>query len=331
MKKKSCFMVLLAICLFLVGCGDNSSENTSSQKQDSKKEIVINIGAPKAPPTLPILRMIDQNVLGDNIKINLEFWNTPEQVIAMTQDGKHDMFALPLTVAAKLYNKEANIKLTNVNTWGVTYFVSSDKNIKNWSDLKGKTVYVPLKSSPPDIMTQYFMESNNLKVGKDVQIKYSSTQEIGQLLKASKIENAVNIEPQVTASLMGNKNLEIKFNYNEEWKKIKGKDKNIPNAGMGATAKFIENNPEVVKNFEKEYEKALKWVLENPKDAAKLAETKLGLKKEIVEKAIPNFGLEYKNSRNAKEDLKSFYELLYKFDLKTIGGKVPSEDFYYGK
>ena len=34
----------------------------------------------------------------------------------------------------------------NVNTWGVTYFMTTDPAFETWADLAGKTVYIP--SSP---------------------------------------------------------------------------------------------------------------------------------------------------------------------------------------
>ena len=96
---------------------------------------------PTAPPALPVLHMMSTNALGDQVEIQLDVWDGPEQLIAMVQDGGHQMFAFPLTVVAKLYNKGLDVQLMNVNTWGVTYFLTSDPDFRDWSDLKGKTVY----------------------------------------------------------------------------------------------------------------------------------------------------------------------------------------------
>ena len=68
------------------------------------KEQVIRIGMPKAPPALPVLRMIESNALGENVKIEYTIWDAPEKLIAMVQSGDFDMFAFPLTVVAKLYS-----------------------------------------------------------------------------------------------------------------------------------------------------------------------------------------------------------------------------------
>lgn len=48
-------------------------------------EKTIYVGAPKAPPVLPVLRMIETNALGKDYKIDIKVWNSPEILIAMVQ------------------------------------------------------------------------------------------------------------------------------------------------------------------------------------------------------------------------------------------------------
>ncbi len=362
MKKfKLTAAVMAAAMLALTACGSSSATAETEAKAESAAEteaeseteesesaseenevaddeasadteaVTLKLGVPKAPPTLPVLHMIEEGLLGDKVNIELDVWDAPEQLIAMVQDGEHDMFAFPLTVAAKLYNKGLPVRLTNVNTWGVTYFVTTDPELSEWSQLKGKTVYVPLQSSPPDALTQFFLSNAGLKVGEDVEIVYSTTAEISQMLAAGTIEYATLIEPQVTAAKMNNSDVRVAFSFEDEWKKVKGDDSIVPNAGFGTTADFIEANPELVAEFEAAYEESLNWVLANPAEAGALAEKYLGLKSALVEKAIPNMGLIYKNAMDAKTDLDGFYQLLNDFDQSMIGAKVPDEEMYYSK
>ena len=293
--------------------------------------VTLRLGVPKAPPALPVLHMIEENALGDQAKIELDIWDAPEQLLAMVQDGDHDMFAFPLTVVAKLYNKGVPVVLTNANTWGVTYFMTTDPDFSDWSQLKGKTVYIPLQSSPPDVLTQYFIDQAGLKIGEDVEVIYSTTQEVAQMLANGTAQYATLIEPQCTAAMAQNPDVRVAMSFESEWQKIKGADAIIPNAGFGTTKPFIEKNPELTAEFEAAYEEALNWVLENPEEAAKLAEKYLGLKPPIVQKAIPNMGLMYRNSFEAKPELDDYYQLLSDFDAKMIGGKVPDEGMYYKK
>lgn len=319
MKKWITPLATAILCLSMTGVG-NAAEET-----------VITIGAPKAPPTLPILHMMDINALGDHVTINLDTWDEPESLIAMVQDQEHDMFAFPLTVAAKLYNKGMDISLLNVNTWGVTYFLTSDPEFESWADLKDKTVYVPLQSSPPDALTQYFLNEAGLTVGTDVDIVYASTSEVASMLISGEAEYATLIEPQVTKVVSANEDVHVALSFEEEWKRVTESDTKIPNAGFGTTQFFIDANPELVDEFEKAYAEAVQWVNDNPEEAGMLAEEHLGLNAGVVKKAIPNMGLEYVSAVDAEPELDTFYNLLKSFDPSMIGGSIPDSGLYYAK
>lgn len=337
MKKLISLLLVFSMMVTFAACGsekqgENTTETTEKMTQQGEKEnVVLHLGVPTAPPTLPILRMIEKKMLGDNVEIKLDIWDEPEKLIAMIQDGNHDICAFPLTVISKLYNKGMDVQLLNVNTWGVTYFLTTDPSFKSFADLKGKTVYVPLQSSPPDVLTQYFINQAGLEVGKDVNIVYASTSEIASLFAAGEAEYGTLIEPQVTRAMMGNKNLRVALSFEEEWQRVTGTDTMIPNAGIGTSKKFIEQNPELVTAFETAYEEALDWVKQNPEEAGTLAEEYLGLKAQLVAKAIPNMGLYYKNAMNSKDELDAFYHLLYEFNPEMIGGKAPDHGMYYEK
>ena len=108
MKKKLLAILLSMISIFSMGC----TNSTVKEEEATNEKITLNLGVTKGAPTLPILQMVETNAMGDNVELNLDYWNSPEQLIAMTQDNEHDIFTMPLTVAAKLYNKGMGIKLT---------------------------------------------------------------------------------------------------------------------------------------------------------------------------------------------------------------------------
>lgn len=306
-----------------------SSAETASESTAASGPIEITLGVPTAPPTLPILRMIDSKALGEDVTINLDVWTAPDQLIAMVQDSAHDMFAFPLTVVATLFNKGLDVRLMNVNTWGVTYFLTTDPNFGSWSDLKGKTVHIPLQSSPPDALTQYFINEAGLVPGEDVEIIYATTDEVTQLLASGQAQYATQIEPQVTAALSKNPNLRRALSFEEEWQRVTGTDTMIPNAGFGTKQSFIDENPDFVAAFQNAYQEALEWVVANPAEAAKLAEAELGMQAALVEQAIPNMGLHFKTAPDAADELADFYELLYSYDPSMVGGNLPGEEMYY--
>ena len=352
--KKHLSMVLGACLLMtaLSGCGKADSASTTAAASESVSEsaetsaqtaetnadtkaassneaITLKLGVPTAPPTLPVLHMMEDKLLGDNVTIELDIWSGAEQLLAMVQDNEHDMFAFPLTVVAKLSNKGMPVRLMNVNTWGVNYFLTSDPEFKTWGDLKGKTVYVPIQSSPPDALTQYFLSESGLTVGQDVNIVYASAPEIASLLASGKAEYATLFEPQATAAMAQNENIIRALSFEDEWQRVTGTDTMIPNAGWGTTQSFINENPELTAQFQEAYEESVQWVLDNPADAAALAEKYLDMKAAVVEKAIPNMGLCFKTAQDSHAELDTFYQLLNDFDATMIGGSLPDDSMYY--
>lgn len=295
----------------------------------ASEPITIQVGVPKAPPALPLLYMLENKSLGDKATIKIDIWDEAETLIAMVQGGQHHMFAFPLTVVAKLHNKGLPIQLLNVNTWGVTYFVTADPDLKTWADLAGKTIYVPLPSTPPDVLTQFFLSEAGLKVGQDVKIIYASFVEIATMLAAGKIEYATLIEPQVTRALLANSKLRVAFSFENEWQRIRKDNSLIPNAGFGLASSFAKANPELVAAFQIAYAQGVQWVNDNPVQAGTLAQKYLDLNSGLVEKAIPNMGLLFKSAQDARPELEIFYTLLNNFDPNMIGGKLPGDSMYY--
>ncbi|PIE53846.1 MAG: hypothetical protein CSA35_09045 [Dethiosulfovibrio peptidovorans] len=319
MRKSLSVLLFIALLTVALACTDVSSANS----------VTLKVGVPKAPPALPFLYMIENDSLDGHAKIELELWDSAEMLIAMVQDRHHHLFAFPMTVISKLYNKGLDIQLLNVNTWGVSYLLTSDPDLKNWTDLKGQTIYVNLQSSPPDALTQYFLDAASMKPGKDVILIYASIPEVGAMAASGKARYAVLLEPMATKALMNNPKLRVAFDFEKEWQKVNGGNDRTPTAGIGATGVFLTDHPELIEPFQEAYREGVEWTRSHPQEIGALAEKYLGLNAELVSRAIPTMGLQFKTALEARDEVNAFYKLLMEFNPKMIGGTIPDKGMFY--
>ncbi len=323
--KKQIIICILLISLVLSGC--NQSVKTDNKKEEHQMEIMI--AAPKSPSTIPILRLIETNALGEDVKINLELYGDMEKMIVMATEEKYGFMVLPVHTAATLYNKGLGAKLLNVFGWGGMYLSTTDPECSTWEDLKDKTLYVPAMGSIPDIITQYFCIQHGLKIGENINVVYSSHHEIAQLIELGKIKYAVDAEPFVTRNSQSVEGYKIICDFAKEWKEINESQYNMPANGVITSNTFISNKGEWIERFNLEFEKALQWTTENPDDAAVLAEKYLNADAELIEKAMPNYKFLVKPAMDVKGDIEAYCEVLSSFKPESIGGKIPDEGFYY--
>lgn len=328
MKKILSLALILSLSItLLIGC--NKSKETTNISVENETKVKVIVSAPKSPVAIPILRMVETNVLGEENKIDLKLYSSMEEMTALATSNDYSFMSIAVNSAATLYNKNMDIKLINVGTWGGMYLVTTDKSCNNWEDLKGKQLYVPNKGSVPDVIAQYFLNKHNIKVGSDVEFVYSTHPEIAQLIKSGKAIYAIDAEPFATSNKENISNYNIVSDYVNEWKKSQGDEYDLPASCIITNGKFLSDNEELVNKFNEEYEKALKWTKENPVEASQLAEKYLNSDSNLMEKAIPNIPMLYKTSIEAKSDIEKYYNILLDFKAESIGGKLPDENFYY--
>ena len=94
---------------------------------------------------------------------------------------------------------------------------------------------------------------------------------------------------------------------------------------------FIDENREAINAFLDEYKQSVQYTNSNIKEASELSEKYEIMPKDIAENAIPKCNIVYIDGDEMNLKTKGFLEILFNFDPKSIGGKIPSEDFYYKK
>jgi NitT/TauT family transport system substrate-binding protein len=306
--------------------------------QERVEKIVI--AGPFASVSHPIFRMIETNALKDVAKkVEFRLWKNPDELRAMVIHGDVDFVAIPTNTAAILNNKGVDIELLNVSVWGILGMISRDDTLKTLKDYRGKKIAVPFRADMPDIVFTELLKKEGINPKKDVELVYVSNPiDAMQMLILRRVDHALLAEPAISMALRKTKSFPVSViapdlyrsvDLQKEWAKVYNTSADVPQAGM-AVMGSMRKNTKVVARFNEEYDKALTWYKTHPKEAGELAEENVPmLNAEAVADSIAIVNLKNVSAVESKEKLEFFFNVLKEGNVKSIGGKLPQESFYY--
>lgn len=328
---KKLLVLLLSITVILLSsCNKfNDTNNLASQKTN------INIAFLKGPTGLGALKLIDdsKNDKTEN-NYNISVLTDSNQIVAKVASGEVDIAALPTNLASSLYNKSsADIEILAINTLGVLYIVSDkSENINSISDLKGKTLYATGQGAVPEYILNFILSNNSIDPQNDVNIEYKSEHsELASLVISGQSKVAMLPEPFVTQIESKNSNISKSIDLTNEWEKSVNDGSSLTMGCLVVKREFANNNKEAVNKFLNEYRESVNYTNDDIDGASELAEKYDIMTKNIAKDAIPSCNIVYIDGDDMKLKTDGFLNVLFKFNPKSIGGKIPGEDFYYKK
>jgi len=320
------------IALLLVLVPSCSGQPQPPVARVDKVRLVGTIG----PLSIPLAYMVEHNSLASVAeKTTLDIWANPTQLQAIVAGGQGDFVSLPTNSAAIFYNKGISLQLLDSSVWNILYLVTTDTSIRSVSDLKGKRVVVPYQGAVPDAIFQVILKRQGIDPKKDIDIFYAPDPVQGaQLLLAGQDNYALLSEPSATSVILkakdAGKTLVRALNMQTEWRKATGASSSTPIAGtivLGA----LKDRPDIVKVFNTEYEKAVKWMLANPKEAGEVGAKVLaeqGFSAAALTESMQSVDWKVVPATDAQPDLQTFFEALAQVSPNFIGGKLPDDGFY---
>ncbi len=337
--------VTLAALLFLSavsGCGNSNTASSGSPASAASSAVssaaspktTIKLATLKGPTGLGMLKLMSDNDAGASTnKYEFTLAGAPDEIVSKITTGEIDAAAVPTNLAATLYNKtNGKIQMAAVNTLGVLSVVTNGETVASIKDLKGKTVYSSGQGSTPEYAINYILEKNGLEVGKDVKVEYKAEHaELAALVISGKAKIAVLPEPFVTQVTAKNKNVKIALDVTKEWNKAAG-DKSVLTMGCLIVRKdFAEKNRDAFNKFLDEYKASSEFTNSSVEQAAALSEKYGIMPAAVTKKAIPNCNIVYMDGSEMKAKIPDFLNVLFKANPKSVGGKLPGDDFYYEK
>ena len=294
-----------------------------SKKQDDTE---IRIVALKGPTGMGMVKLADKQNY-PNYTVSIEA--SPDALNPRIISGEVDVAAVPVNLASVLYNKlDGDISVLAVSTLGVLYVVEAGSEVNSVADLAGKTVYATGQGATPEYILNYLLDKNG--VAGSVEVNYVGEHAaLASMLADGSAEIGMLPEPNVTSTLAGNDDLRIALNLTEEWNKVCSTE--LVQGVVIARKSFVNEHPEAIEQFLREYEKSSAFVNENIDEAAKLiVDAGILGNVEIAKKAIPNCNISFSKGEAMHKAVEGMLTVLFEANPKSIGGKLPDKDFYYG-
>lgn len=318
LMKRIVAMITAAVMLFSL-----AAFAACSKKQDDTE---IRIAALKGPTGMGMVKLADKQNY-PNYTVSIEA--SPDALNPRIISGEVDVAAVPVNLASVLYNKlDGDISVLAVSTLGVLYVVEAGSKVNSVADLAGKTVYATGQGATPEYILNYLLDKNG--VAGSVEVNYVGEHAaLATMLADGSAEIGMLPEPNVTSTLAGNDNLRIALNLTEEWNKVCSTE--LVQGVVIARKSFVNEHPEAIEQFLREYEKSSAFVNENIDEAAKLI-VDVGIlgNVEIAKKAIPNCNISFSKGEAMHKAVEGMLAVLFEANPKSIGGKLPDKDFYYG-
>mgnify|MGYP000257834271 CR=1 FL=1 len=231
--------------------------------------------------------------LNYNFTVETNAANVRDAVIA----GTADIAAVPTNIASALYHAKG-VKVLALNTAGVLYLVTKDDSVKTLNDLSGKTVYSPAQN--PSFIANALIEKSKVTDITVDSTTYSDPTDLRTAVASGKVDYAILPEPMVTIVL----------------------------GCVVVRSEFLAAHPNEVAKFMEEYKTSVEYVIANPAEAAEMiVAAGIFAQAPVAKTAIPKCNLCFITGAEMKTRLSAF---LAAMPSKSIGGKLPGDDFYYG-
>ena len=312
-KLISLSMIIILSLVSLIGCTTSKEEGDSNNK--------VRIAIQPYPLYTPIYVAKELGTLETALKeINKEVqWTSLKSGPLVNESfasGQQDIGVVgdvPAIIAKSSGQNNIIISNASYGEKALAVLVKSGSKIKDPSQLKGKKIaYV--KGSYAHHLLSVVLERAGLTLN-DIESVNLAAGDIPSAIESGEVDAGVLWEPFIT-QLVDQNRVDVL---------VDGTNIKRGNLVVVATKDYATNNPEVIQTFLKVYNEAAKYIVDNPKEAAKLVSGDFGLSEDELVEVFKNFNYSPKISDDDISELKAVEEFLRK--EKLTSSKVDIDKF----
>lgn len=341
MKRKTWMAALMAAALSMGLMGCTAANQTQATPQvTTSQEVVqgeeVRLAVISGPTGIGAAKLLTDSDRGETVNhYTYTIASDNNEVVSglTSQEGEFDIAMVASNMAANLYNKtDGDVRILALGTQGVLHILegSGGTAIQSMADLKGKTIYATGQGANPEYILRHLLTENGLDPDKDVEIVFADPTEISAKLLSGEIDTAMLPVPAATAAIAKSQgSVRDAIDLTQVWNDLDNGSQLIMSAVV-ARADFIEEHPQAVQTFLREYEGSVTYVRDNPELAGELvAQLGIAPSATIAQQAIPQCNLVFLSGADMKPAISGYFEVLYDIDPTAVGGALPDDGIYY--
>ena len=243
-----------------------SYDNTS----DNKIRVAFFPSIVHAVPIVGIENQTFANNLDDDMEIEIKVFDSGPQVIeSIFSDSVDVAYVGPGPVINGFLKSDGNdLKiLAGAANGGASFVIQKDSGLESIENFSGKRVAAPQISNTQDVSLRHFLSENGLQPaekGGDVFVLNISNPDIYTLFAKGDIDGAWVPEPWATMLVEELDGVRL-YDESQFWPENK-----FSSVLLIGRADYIENNPDIVKQWINANEKTVEWINQNPEESKTL-------------------------------------------------------------
>ena len=291
--------LLFIFILLLTGCQSSSNKEI--------RAVVL-----RGPSVMAFAQWLEQPPVIEGKRVAVTVAESPDIVQAALIKGEADIAVLPTISAANLYNKGVRLEMAGCPIWGTLYLIGRTGS-------NDSTIHIFGRGTTPDILTRHYLSNE----GQQPPLNYvfQTAGEITQGLMAKKINRAVVSEPFLSIALRKDTTLRIIADLNRT---------ETSEMGFAQTAIVLTPDMSALRDtLNSLLDESCRFANERPEEAIRILEAKrLFAPGMLTPEAIRRCRLDYKSSQEAQAEIDTFLRLIFQYEPKAIGGKLPDARFF---
>lgn len=303
---------------------DDDKKSVSTDKDDEKDDNLnagksleisgLKVYTMKGPTAMSMAPMV--NFLGTNLVIT---GSIEEQIAALKKD-EGDIYLIPSNLFAKLKNSGMNLEVLYGNAGNVLNLVGKNE-IKDISELKGKTIALTGRGAVPEMILNKLLETANLTQADINPVFLNEPTEAAPIIKKNADALLLLPEPFATAIAGKVEGLKPVIDINKVWK-----DADLPQvitSVIVAKANVYKEKSQDIIKFLNFYTKGIDSLRQAPATYSKVIESMGIVPQKVAENSLPKIEFVNLTGKALHDELDKFFSALMDTNPELIGGKLP--------